>query len=145
MKAADRQELFSRLAGVSMATPSRALKNAPGVAAATRAKVQRIAEVIREATRRAEHLVAGLLLLARTEAADAVPTDAHDFSEVDYEVVLYEERAVVTLEAVPVERVRLATSTVVENHEVTGEVRKEQIEVDDDITTSRSNDGRRDI
>jgi LacI family repressor for deo operon, udp, cdd, tsx, nupC, and nupG len=35
---------IARLAGVSMATTSRALKNAPGVAAATRAKVQRIAE-----------------------------------------------------------------------------------------------------
>lgn len=45
------------------------------------AELRRMAEVIREATRRAEHLVAGLLLLARTEAADAVPTEPVDLAE----------------------------------------------------------------
>ena len=40
-------------------------------------------------------------------------------------------------EAVPVERVRLGTETVTEQQTVTGEVRKEQIEVDDPTTTRR--------
>jgi hypothetical protein len=46
---------------------------------------------------------------------------------------------------VPVERVRMGTETVTEQETVTGDVRKEQIEVDDDVTTSTSNDRRRDI
>jgi stress response protein YsnF len=38
----------------------------------------------------------------------------------------------VATEAVPVERVRLGTETVTEQQQVSGEVRKEQIEVHDD-------------
>ncbi|PVZ14247.1 sensor histidine kinase [Actinomycetospora cinnamomea] len=45
------------------------------------AELRRMAEVVREATRRAEHLVAGLLLLARTEATEAVPTEPVDLAE----------------------------------------------------------------
>ncbi len=46
------------------------------------------------------------------------------------EVVLHEERPVIRTETVPVERVRLATEQVVEEVEVTEQVRKERIEVD---------------
>ena len=46
------------------------------------------------------------------------------------------ERPVVTTEAVPVERVRLGTETVTQKQTVTGDIRKEQIEVDDPTTTS---------
>ena len=52
-------------------------------------------------------------------------------SEEEHEVVLHAEQPVVTTEAVPVERVRLGTETVTENQQVSGEVRKEQIEVHD--------------
>jgi signal transduction histidine kinase len=45
------------------------------------AELRRMAEVVREATRRAEHLVAGLLLLARTEATEAVPAEPVDLAE----------------------------------------------------------------
>jgi hypothetical protein len=38
---------------------------------------------------------------------------------------------VVTTEAVPVERVRLGTETITGQESVTGEVRKEQVELDD--------------
>jgi uncharacterized protein (TIGR02271 family) len=64
-----------------------------------------------------------------------------DISEEEHEVVLHEERPVVTTEAVPVERVRLGTETVTEQETVSGEVRKEQIEVDDATTsaTTRKN------
>jgi stress response protein YsnF len=51
--------------------------------------------------------------------------------------VLTAERPVVTTEAVPVERVRLGTETVTEQQSVTGDVRKEQIEVDDTATSNR--------
>ena len=51
-------------------------------------------------------------------------------SEEEHEVVLHAERPVVEKEAVPVERVRLDTQTVTEQETVTGEVRKEQVELD---------------
>jgi uncharacterized protein (TIGR02271 family) len=57
-------------------------------------------------------------------------------SEEEHEVVLHAERPVVTTEAVPVERVRLETDTVVEEQTVTGDVRKEQIELEQDGTTT---------
>jgi uncharacterized protein (TIGR02271 family) len=51
-----------------------------------------------------------------------------ELTEEEHEVVLHAERPVVTTEPVPVERVRLSTETVQSEQEVTGEVRKEQIE-----------------
>jgi uncharacterized protein (TIGR02271 family) len=55
-----------------------------------------------------------------------------DLSEEEHEVVLNEERVVVDKETVPVERVRLDTETVTENQRVSEEVKKEQIEFDED-------------
>ena len=52
--------------------------------------------------------------------------------------MLHEERPVVATEAVPVERVRLGTETVTDEQTVSGEVRKEQIELDDDTTSYRT-------
>jgi uncharacterized protein (TIGR02271 family) len=49
------------------------------------------------------------------------------------EVVLHEERAVMRKETVPVERVRLEVYKVSEQQEVSGQVRKEEIEFDDGI------------
>jgi len=60
-----------------------------------------------------------------------------DITEEEHEVVLHEERPVVATEAVPVERVRLGTETVTEQQTVSGEVRKEQIEIDDATTVTR--------
>jgi len=60
-------------------------------------------------------------------------------SEEEHEVVLTEERVVVTKETVPVERVKLATDTVTEDQVVSEEVRKEQIETEGDV---RANTGR---
>ena len=48
----------------------------------------------------------------------------------EHEVVLHEERPVVTTETVPVERVRMETDQVTETETVSGEVRKEQIDAD---------------
>jgi uncharacterized protein (TIGR02271 family) len=49
----------------------------------------------------------------------------------EQEVLLHAERPVVDKESVAVERVRLAKDTVTEDQTVSGEVRKEQIDVDD--------------
>lgn len=59
-------------------------------------------------------------------------------TEEEHEIVLHADRPVVQTEAVPVERVRLVTETITEDQTVTGEVRKEQIDVDDD-TNNRLN------
>lgn len=59
------------------------------------------------------------------------------------DVVLTEERVVVTKETVPVEKVRLGTETVTEQREVTEAVRKEQIEFDDTSSTDTGTDPKR--
>ena len=53
-----------------------------------------------------------------------------DISEEEHEVVLHEEEPVVEKRVVPKERVRLDTETVSEEHEVSEEVRKEQIDAE---------------
>ncbi|MGF1663601.1 MAG: DUF2382 domain-containing protein [Kineosporiaceae bacterium] len=63
-----------------------------------------------------------------TEADRDRALDGPAISEEEHEVVLTEERPVVTTEAVPVERVRLNKETVTDQETVTGEVRKEEIE-----------------
>ncbi|MFC3688503.1 DUF2382 domain-containing protein [Aquipuribacter hungaricus] len=87
-------------------------------------------EVRREEVR-LEHLPAG----GGDPATDGgVPYDGPpvDVTEADPVVVLHEERPVVTTETVPVERVRMATGTVTSTESVSGEVRREHVEVDAD-------------
>jgi len=63
-------------------------------------------------------------------------------SEEEHEVVLNEERPVVTTEAVPVERVRLGKHSVQSEETVTADVRKEQIEMEgDNASRLRDDDG----
>jgi uncharacterized protein (TIGR02271 family) len=57
-------------------------------------------------------------------------TDA-TIGEEEREIVLHEERPVVTKETVPVERISLDTETVQENREVSDTVRHEEVEIDD--------------
>jgi uncharacterized protein (TIGR02271 family) len=58
-----------------------------------------------------------------------------EMSEAEHEVVLHEERPVVTTEAVPVERVRLGTENVTDQQTVSSDVRKERVELDDDAVS----------
>ena len=51
-----------------------------------------------------------------------------DITEEEHEVILHAERPVVAKETVPVERVRLGTETVTEEHQVEEQIRKEQID-----------------
>lgn len=69
-----------------------------------------------------------------TDANRGQATSGSDISEEEHEVTLHAERPVTTKETVPVERVRLGTETVTEDHEVNETLRKEQI---DDPDTSR--------
>jgi uncharacterized protein (TIGR02271 family) len=69
---------------------------------------------------------------AITDANYDRAVDGPELSEEEHEVVLTEERPVVTTEAVPVERVRLAKDQVQDEQTVTADVRKERIEVNGD-------------
>jgi uncharacterized protein (TIGR02271 family) len=53
-------------------------------------------------------------------------------SDEEHEVVLHEERPVVSKSTEPVERVRVDKEVVTEQETVSGDVRKEQIEVEGD-------------
>jgi uncharacterized protein (TIGR02271 family) len=80
------------------------------------------------------------VVVEREEITDANRGEAYDgpaISEEEHEVVLREERPVVDKEAVAVERVRLGTETVRDTETVGGEVRKEEIEFDDESSRSR--------
>jgi uncharacterized protein (TIGR02271 family) len=67
-----------------------------------------------------------------TDANLGDATSGPAISEEEHEVTLREEEVVVDKRAVPKERVRLDTETVTEERQVSEEVRKEQIQVDDD-------------
>jgi uncharacterized protein (TIGR02271 family) len=66
-----------------------------------------------------------------TEANRDAAMSGPDISEEEHEVTLRAERPVVAKETVPVERVRLGTETVTEEHQVTEQIRKEQIDEPD--------------
>ena len=72
-----------------------------------------------------------------TDANVDAATDGPEISDEEHEVVLHEEEAVVDKQAVPKERVRLDKETFTEEEEVSGTVRKEQIETEGDATDSR--------
>jgi uncharacterized protein (TIGR02271 family) len=61
-----------------------------------------------------------------------------DISEEEHEVILTEERPVVEKETVPVERVRLGTETVTDTERVDADLRKEEIELEDAGSTTRT-------
>ncbi len=66
-----------------------------------------------------------------TDANRDAATSGPAISEEEHEVTLREEEVVVDKRAVPKERVRLDTETVTEERQVAEDVRKEQIQVDD--------------
>ena len=82
--------------------------------------------------------------LEREPITDANAGDAlsgADITEAEHEVTLRAERPVVNKETVPVERVRLGTETITEEHQVNEEVRKEQID-EPDVDADRRGDYR---
>ncbi|WP_030426773.1 DUF2382 domain-containing protein [Allokutzneria albata] len=69
--------------------------------------------------------------LEREPIADGAARGAERIGEAEQEVTLHAEKPVVSKETVPVERVRMSKETVTEQQNVAGEVRKEEIDVDD--------------
>jgi uncharacterized protein (TIGR02271 family) len=72
-----------------------------------------------------------------TEANAGDATDGPAISDEEHEVTLHEEVPVAETVAVPKERVRLDKDTVTDEETVSGEVRQERIEVDDESGASR--------
>ena len=70
-----------------------------------------------------------------TEANAGAALEGPAISEEEHEVVLHEEVPVVSKEARPVERVRVDTTTVTEQQQVSADVRKERIDLDTDTET----------
>ena len=66
-----------------------------------------------------------------TDANQDQAMSGAEISEDEHEVVLHEEEPVIEKRTVPKERVRLGTETHEDERQVTDEVRKERIEVDD--------------
>lgn len=73
-----------------------------------------------------------------TEANRSAAYSGGNITEEEHEVTLKAERPVVTTETEAVERVRLGKETVASTETVSGEVRKEQVELDDPTGTSKS-------
>jgi len=69
--------------------------------------------------------------IEREPVTDAGSSRA-EIAEGEQEVLLHAEKPVVRKETVPMERVRLAKDTVTEQETVSGEVRKEQIDIEND-------------
>jgi uncharacterized protein (TIGR02271 family) len=78
-----------------------------------------------------------------TDANLGAATSGPEISEEEHEVVLREEEPVVEKRVVPRERVRLDKDTVTGEERVAEEVRKEQIEVQDDDRTGGRQERRR--
>ncbi|MFD8010613.1 DUF2382 domain-containing protein [Streptomyces sp. NPDC058955] len=78
-----------------------------------------------------------------TEANRDAALSGPEIAEAEHEVTLHEERPVIETRAMPVERVSLVTDEVTEERTVTGEIRKERIEVEaDDTVVAREADER---
>jgi uncharacterized protein (TIGR02271 family) len=71
-----------------------------------------------------------------TDANIGEATAGPDISEEEHEVILHAEQPVVQKETVPVERVRLDKETVTDQQTVSEEVRKEQIELEGDESST---------
>jgi uncharacterized protein (TIGR02271 family) len=78
-----------------------------------------------------------------TEANLDAATNGPELSEAEHEVVLREEEPVVEKRVVPRERIRLDKQTVTGEERVAEQVRKEQIEVDDQDTEVGRHERRR--
>jgi stress response protein YsnF len=71
------------------------------------------------------------------DAADGVPGGSLAADTLPEEIVLHTERPVIGVEVVPVERVRLRTELVQSQETVSGQVRREQVVVDQDALPPR--------
>jgi uncharacterized protein (TIGR02271 family) len=78
-----------------------------------------------------------------TDANRDAATSGPEIAEAEHEVVLREEEPVVEKRTVPKERVRLDKDTVTDEHQVAEQVRKEQIDIQDEDTSGGRRERRR--
>lgn len=76
-----------------------------------------------------------------TEEERRTGRTTHRLGEGEVEIVLHEEQAVISKKTVPVERVRLETEWVTEQQEVSAEIRREELEIDDGRGGGRKESG----
>ena len=119
-----------RLAVTTVRVPARRVRLEKYVVTETRTFT---VEVSREEVR--------LVDVALTEADPAGGSATADTADSGRWMTLSEERVVVTTETVPVERVRLDVTTVVEERDVTEDLRREEITVDTDPTVRGAGPG----
>jgi uncharacterized protein (TIGR02271 family) len=72
-----------------------------------------------------------------TDANRDAAMRGRDITEAEHEVTLHAEKPVVNKETVPVEQVRLSKERVADTETVSGKVRKEQIDVQDNRTNNK--------
>ena len=72
-----------------------------------------------------------------TDANRDAALSGGDITEEEHEVTLHAEEPVVQKDVVPKERVRMDTDVVTDERQISEEVRKEQIDVDDATTRGR--------
>jgi uncharacterized protein (TIGR02271 family) len=72
-----------------------------------------------------------------TDANRDAALSGGDITEEEHEVTLHAEEPVVQKDVVPKERVRMDTDVVTDERQISDEVRKEQIDVDDSTTRGR--------
>src|SRR5690606_12267350 len=77
-------------------------------------------------------LVREEIVVEREQITDATVDEIREIGEDEQEIILHEERPVVTTEAYPVERIRIRVKQVPVEETVRGEVRKERVEIDED-------------
>lgn len=75
-----------------------------------------------------------------TDANRNESLEAPEVSEDEREIVLHRDVPVVTTETEAVERVRLATDTITDTEDATGEVRSERVEVEGDAPAQPEGD-----
>ncbi len=75
------------------------------------------------------------IVVEREKITDDAVDEVREIGEDEQEIILREERPVVTAESYPVERIRVRIKQVPVEETVRGEVRKERVEVDVDAVT----------
>lgn len=86
--------------------------------------VTQTVEIRREQLRVEELSADDLTLTTSNDLAD------YDLAEHEFDLVLHEERVVITTEMVPVEHVRVRTRVITEQVDVSDTVQREQVQVD---------------
>ncbi|HEY9525305.1 MAG TPA: PRC and DUF2382 domain-containing protein [Thermopolyspora sp.] len=97
---------------------------------AGRVRIRKYVEV--EQSEDSVQLIREEIVIEREQITDVDAGEMREIGEEEREIILHEERPVVTTEAYPVERLRVRVRQVPTEEKVQGQIRKERIEVDHD-------------